>query len=373
MEELMEKLRGLEPVPFPAAQSYFNAQGLLVARVNETMAARPDVDELIGHNPRAVMQTNHENHALFMANVMRIQHYGLLARVAVWVYRSYRARGFSPDYFPASMLAWMDAVDKNLEPAASVPIVRVYQWLLDHHELLLSLSRREPEFPFPSDPRRDQEQREFLEAMLAGHHQSCLKMAENLVSSPAALEEFYLAVLQPALYQVGLMWERGEISVAREHLASAIAARVMAALYPRFLMVEVTRGRAVISAAPNELHELGARMVADLLELDGWDVGFLGADVPLPDLLQVLQEDPPFLLGISAAMPFNLDRVQEIVAAVRKLEELDGLKVMVGGKMFAEDHELWRLAGADGWAVDAGEAVRLAAEWWEGSELGRDG
>ncbi len=128
---------------------------------------------------------------------------------------------------------------------------------------------------------------------------------------------FYLNVIEPSMYEIGARWERGEISVAQEHLATAISSRVMAALYPRFVLGEQTKGRAVVTTVYEEFHELGAWMVADLLALDGWEVSYLGAHTPTGDLLDMLLNLKPDLLALSSAMPFNLDRVQESIQTVR--------------------------------------------------------
>jgi hypothetical protein len=64
-------------------------------------------------------------------------------------------------------------------------------------------------------------------------------------------------------------------------------------------------------------------------------------------------------------MPFNLDRLQETIVAVRGRKGVETTRIMVGGRIFKEMGELLQLTGADGWAPDAGEAAVLAGQWWE--------
>ena len=171
---------------------------------------------------------------------------------------------------------------------------------------------------------------------------------------------FYLNVIESSMYGIGERWERGEISVAQEHLATAISGRVMAALYPRFVLGRQTKGRAVVTTVAEEFHELGAWMVADLLALDGWDVTYLGANTPSGDLLDMLSRLKPDLLALSSAMPFNLIRVQEVIEAIRARKELEQIRIMVGGRIFRDMDGPLAYAGADGWARDAQEASLLA-------------
>jgi methanogenic corrinoid protein MtbC1 len=125
------------------------------------------------------------------------------------------------------------------------------------------------------------------------------------------------------------------------------------------------QGRAVVTTVAEEFHELGAWMVADLLTLDGWDVSYLGPDTPTKDLLDMLARLKPDLLALSSAMPFNLIRVQEVIEATRAGKEMEQIRIMVGGRIFRDMTDLWRIVGADGWAPDAQEARLLAQRWRE--------
>lgn len=361
MHHLENDLKKNCDVPYEAAAAYERLRDTLVKEVNQTLSEHPNIDVLIGDNPLRVMEENHKNHFEFMVNVFKLNQCSLLVRTSAWVYHSYRARGFSYDYFPAVYKAWIFALKNNLEPHLAEPLVKVYSWLFDNHNQIIELSRSELHKPsFQIEGKWKDLMDSFLSMLLKGDHRGCLKIADNTVDSPENLKKFYLQILQPALYRIGEMWEKGEISVAHEHLASAIVSRVMANLYPQFVLTENTRGKAIITASPNEYHEIGARMVADFLEIDGWDVKYLGSSVPEEELIKILKEDNPLLLGISAAMPFNIDKTKSIISAVRNLEPLKNIKIMVGGKVFSEDPSLWKSVGADGWAVDGGDAAEKA-------------
>ncbi len=214
-----------------------------------------------------------------------------------------------------------------------------------------------------ADPAYAADRQNFLQALLRGDSQTCLEIGSRLTKTSAGLQTFYLEILQPAMYEVGRLWEEGEISVAQEHLASAMVARLMAILYPPLAVVQKPKGRAVVTAAPNEFHETGARCVADLLALDGWQIDYLGANTPSVDLLHHLLQNTPQVLALSVAMPFNLDITTDVITTIRQQPELANLKVMVGGLAFANLPELWQITGADGYAPHAKGAVELARTW----------
>jgi MerR family transcriptional regulator, light-induced transcriptional regulator len=365
IETMLEETRRLAPVPQQAGMEYAAKEDVLVESVNMALEAHPSLDSLIGKNQKEMMHDNHRNHARFMSNVFLLNNFELLARTVPWVYRSYHARGFSYDYFPVELGAWQEAVRRHMSPESSRGISAVYDWLIAWHEEMIALSRKEQNSPISSVGRWKEMCRELLASLLRGDAQSALKLASNSILAKEDVAEFYLKVVQPCMYEVGFLWEKGEISVAHEHLATSIVGRIMAGLYPRFFMTEPSKGRAVVTSAPNELHEVGARMVADLLELDGWDTDYLGANTPVKDLLRLLSSKHYDLLALSVAVPFNIDKAEGAVHAVRNDLRLKGVRIMVGGRTFNEYLDMWQRIGADGCAPDAAAAVVLASTWWK--------
>lgn len=365
LEKLIKEAGKLEKVPPAASLEYVEKKEVLLEDVNKQLTDHPSLHKLIGQNPLEVMQGNHENHFKFMCNVFIFNDFELLVRTVQWVYRSYHARGFSTDYFPSVVSAYLKGVEKHLEPGNAPSINNIYRWMLEKHQDFIELSRQEPELPFTMDKSWGRIQEQFLEGLLQGDHQYCLKIADKTVEGAEDLGGFYLEVIQPVMYRVGILWEKGDISVAQEHLATAIVSRVMASLYPRFITIEHSRGKAIITAAPNEFHELGGRVVADLLEIDGWDVSYLGANVPAPDLFKMTARLKPQILGISVGMAFNMDRAREIINGIKTNPDLNDTRIMLGGQFLLYNPDSWRLTGADGWGSDGKSAVELARSWWE--------
>ncbi len=76
--------------------------------------------------------------------------------------------------------------------------------------------------------------------------------------------------MRRALYDVGELWEQGKISVAGEHLATAISEGLLHLSYPRLFAAPRSGRLAVVAASVGERHQFGARMVADMFELHGW-------------------------------------------------------------------------------------------------------
>ena len=79
--------------------------------------------------------------------------------------------------------------------------------------------------------------------------------------------------------------------------------------------------RAVVVAIPGDPHFIGARLVADLLFFDGWQVDFLGAGIPGVDLLEFVKKEPYDLLALSATLLEETSELATLVKNVRSLEK----------------------------------------------------
>ena len=187
----------------------------------------------------------------------------------------------------------------------------------------------------------ENEYRAYLDGMIQGNYKRCEEIVSDFLSRNIEPVELYTGLFQRSLYQVGELWEKNRISVTTEHLATAITERLLAIVYPSILKKFRKRGagqRAVISCSVNEYHQVGARIVADMLELHGWDVYFLGANTPVNDLLLMIQKTNPNLLGLSLSIYFNMVNFNRVIQAVRS--EYSELEIIIGGQAF-------RWGGAD--------------------------
>lgn len=364
-ERIFSEVQALPAVSLSAVTAYQAAMDNLRVQVDKALTARPDILALIGFSPLEMMHANHRHHSQFMATVFRFRAYTLLPKVVVWVYRSYHKHGFSYEYFPLELRAWQTAIADQLPAVAATEIHRVYQWMLDHHKEFCELADSDTYTTFSTGFDPQDQMRILLTHMLNNNYRSCIDLAVELIHSAEDLSRFYQEVMTPALYEIGRLWEAGEISAVQEHLATAISMRIMSAMYGNFVLGDASKGRAVITAAPNEYHEVGARMVSDQLEMDGWQVDYLGANAPAADLLALLRRNVPFMIGFSIVIPFHIEAVGRIIEAIRADKSLGNIKVMVGGPAFSLEPGLCQKIGADGCAINGDQAVALARKWWE--------
>jgi MerR family transcriptional regulator, light-induced transcriptional regulator len=172
----------------------------------------------------------------------------------------------------------------------------------------------------------------FLTALLAGDRSQCRAIFESWLAADIDLRVLYQERVQPALYKVGELWEQGQVSVATEHLASAITEGLLGLVYPRLFDRPHIGKSVVVACTANEYHQIGGKMVADLFELHGWRGYSLGANTPEQSLLDLIRDKAPDAVVLSLAVRFNLEPLLHAAAAVRAA--FPEVPILVGGQAF---------------------------------------
>lgn len=201
----------------------------------------------------------------------------------------------------------------------------------------------------------------FLRALLLGRRGAAVNIALQAIADGACAANIYLEICSKALWKIGELWERNEISVADEHRATAIVQYVIAQIYPRIFLQPLERGRVVVTGVEGEMHQLGGNMVADLLESEGWHVCFLGTNLPHRSILQKIAAHCADAVFISATMPFNLTSVRRLVTEIRK-QLGPNILIVVGGQAFAGSPSFFEEVGADAFAETAAAGAAILIE-----------
>lgn len=199
----------------------------------------------------------------------------------------------------------------------------------------------------------------YLAAVLAGSRRDAMSVIDLARAAGLDLRTLYLEVFQPALREIGQLWQENRVTVADEHLATAITQSAMLRLYGS-LELPGAVGRTLIAACvETERHEIGLRMLCDILELEGWNTLFLGATVPTESLARMVAERKPAAVALSVSLPPHLPRARTMIQAIREATPENPPVILLGGRPFLEQPELAYALGADLTARDAAEGAAL--------------
>jgi methanogenic corrinoid protein MtbC1 len=225
----------------------------------------------------------------------------------------------------------------------------------------------EPEPAPDADTRHGRLLLQYLEALLEGERDRARDLILAAARGGVPFAELYTDVLQPALAEIGNMWHRGAATVADEHLVAATTQALLVELRSCYARPEPRSATAMAAAVGGDLHELGLRVVADFLEMDGWRVRYLGANMPANDIVVFLEVHPTNVLVVSATTCLLVRETGELIESVRASEGVDTPKIIVGGRPFDLVPDLWEELGADACAHTPAEAVQLANRLIAGS------
>ncbi|MGK2953581.1 MAG: cobalamin B12-binding domain-containing protein [Thiobacillus sp.] len=205
----------------------------------------------------------------------------------------------------------------------------------------------------------------FEEALLAGDRGGAAAVVERCLEEGHTLVNTELHVIQPALYGIGHKWQDNQVTVAQEHLATAISQAIMTQTLQN-VEAPPSNGRLVLLACvEGNNHAVGLQMVADAYQLAGWEVQFLGANVPTGALLQHIEQIQPDLLGLSVSFAHQLRVVRDIMARLTAQGDKRPA-VIIGGLAINQFNRLATGLGADAWSPDAGGAVALTSKFaWQ--------
>ena len=179
-------------------------------------------------------------------------------------------------------------------------------------------------------------QQRYLRALLDGDSNAATRIVHELIAKRATVADIYLEVLAPGMFQIGELWCDGKVNVAQEHLATQITLGQMDKLRliqsaPRSLSYRV-----MVCCVEGEHHFIAARMAADLFQMEGWQVDFLGPDVPTAALIEIVSARRPNLLALSTTLQSNLQRTRALIKKIRKLPAVP--YIIVGGQATLGDN-----------------------------------
>lgn len=198
----------------------------------------------------------------------------------------------------------------------------------------------------------------YLELLADADASAAVAFVVDLLDQGRPAQDILLDLVAPGQSEVGLRWATNEWSVAQEHAATYVSEQVVAAVAARTRM-DAVRGLVVVACVDGEWHSLPARLLAEVLRLNGWTVKFLGASVPGPHLISYLHQHGPDAVAISCSLPLRLSTAQRIIEAAREA----GVPVIAGGAGFGPQARWALRLGADRAAPDARAAVRALENW----------
>lgn len=172
----------------------------------------------------------------------------------------------------------------------------------------------------------------FIKLVFAYQEAAAIEMVVDLAKKgydPILIHEHFL---KPTLYEVGRLWEKGQISIPMEHHITNVIDRIIVLLSPYIECKEDNHQTAIFLAPNNEPHLIGLKMVKEIFKKFGWKTLYVGNSVPWQSLVNWIEEHQVDLVVITATMQDNRNQIQAMVDFLRQSTKV---KVMIGGQAYA--------------------------------------
>ena len=120
--------------------------------------------------------------------------------------------------------------------------------------------------------------------------------------------------------------------------------------------------RIVVICGEGESHEMGAQIIGDLFEEQGWSVWFLGAGVPNDEVLQFIGKITPDILCVYGTKPRGVPNVRKLIELIRGIGVCDDMQVLVAGGVFNRAEGLADEIKADLFAPTVQDALKTVED-----------
>jgi 5-methyltetrahydrofolate--homocysteine methyltransferase len=118
-----------------------------------------------------------------------------------------------------------------------------------------------------------------------------------------------------------------------------------------------TKGKFVIATVKGDIHDIGKNIVAILLKGAGYEVNDIGIDVPEDKIVDVVREEKPDYLGLSALLTTTMTEMDTVIKALEENNLRDSVKVLIGGAAVSDEYA--KEIGADAFCADGFEAIKV--------------
>jgi methanogenic corrinoid protein MtbC1/DNA-binding transcriptional ArsR family regulator len=209
--------------------------------------------------------------------------------------------------------------------------------------------------PSAPDPSLREWREAYFQSLLSGQEDRALALVNALLAHRVDLITIYEEVFHTTLERIGERYQRGEIDVAQEHIASAITERMLAKVAQFYAPLHRGAGRAVLGCVAGNWHTLGLRMLADGLKTVGMEAVYLGANVPTSGFLAIVTSLRPDLVVVSCALQEQWEMTRTLIEhldAVRHSRAEPSFLIAVGGRAVRDNPDLVRDLPVDITACD---------------------
>lgn len=203
--------------------------------------------------------------------------------------------------------------------------------------------------------------KQIAERVIAGDIDEVTSLTKAAIAQKAPIPDILEQGFVTGLDVIGEKFGAGEIFLPEMLMAAMAVKSGMDVLRPMLTEFGVkVKGTIVAGTVEGDVHDIGKNLVCMMCEGAGFRVINIGEDTPAEKFIKAAIENNADIIAMSALLSTTRENMKGIIQEIRASELKNGIKVMVGGAPLTQDFA--DSIGADGYAPDAGAAVKKAKE-----------
>ena len=202
----------------------------------------------------------------------------------------------------------------------------------------------------------------YVQTLLSGDRPACRDLIEKAADCGVGPKQLLLELCWPAMESIRQLYKDHRISRASHHMATRLNRATVDRICGSLSMQEQNGRKVLLVCGDNEPEELGGQITADLFEAAGFEVKFLGGGIPNDEVLHIIGHWRPDLLCLFATMPKDMPATRQLIDYLRDVGSAPEMQVMCCGGIYKRAEGLSEEIGADLFACDAEDAVRVAVD-----------
>ena len=295
--------------------------------INENLL---DSNLLIIENTVFHIGTNELHHMVkyyqkIILNTLFFKQKKFLYEYNLWLYRVYYHRDVDLEFFRHLNQLFQKISSSYIDHKFFIPIDEIFNYILDHHDYFKENASKKT---ILIDC--EKEATLLTKYLITNDKKNVIK---NFAKDVSSLDEFFLfydQIIYNTMKNIGFLWERGEVSIGQEHIASNLLEEVLLEILHKFSAKKTNNKHIFLSSAPNELHGLGVKIASIIFEKLGYKVTSLGVNIPAKEIKKAIREFQPDLIIFSATLQISLIDIAFLIDELEQDKETFTKKFQIG-------------------------------------------
>lgn len=207
--------------------------------------------------------------------------------------------------------------------------------------------------------------KQFCKFLLNKNHINAYDILLKSIKHNLKLVDIYQKIIIDSLNYMDDLCIQNRINIAQRDYFITTTENLISQIYPFFAREKQDNRIIVAATIEGEFHSFAIQMISYLLEAEGLRVIYLGDNKSSQTILKTLKDFKPELLILSATMYYSVENLKSLISTINDTPGIDRPKILVGGPAFNRDNKLWEEIGADFYAKDLSETLKLTKKIFE--------